>query len=179
MNNIPAVVLTVLMETGRKKEIEEVRSILNNYNKCRGAQRFPVKVNQGELKYVYIDVNFAFDPTFKEDLVRKAIKEALGVTGDSGIDGSHGLFGLSQRQFGQNEYATRIEGIIQNVNGVIWAEITALGVLGVAVNPSDLRPPEPKLPSVQSITCDSDKVLSLYKDHLQLKAQAAKSTEVC
>jgi hypothetical protein len=179
VNNIPAVVLTVLMETGRNKEIEEVRSILNNYNKCRGAQRFPVTVNQGELKYVYIDVNFAFDPTFKEDLVRKAIKEALGVTGDSGIDGSHGLFGLSQRQFGQNEYATRIEGIIQNVKGVIWAEITTLVVLGVAVNPSDLSPPEPKPSLVQSITCDSDKVLSLYKDHLQLKAQTAKSMEVC
>ncbi|MGE5416087.1 MAG: hypothetical protein ACM3UZ_04865 [Acidobacteriota bacterium] len=179
VNNIPAVVLTVLMETGRKKEIEEVRSILNNYNKCRGAQRFPVKVNQGELKYVYIDAIFAFDPTFKEDLVRKAIKEALGVTGDSGIDGSHGLFGLSQRQFGQNEYATRIEGIIQNVKGVIWVEITTLVVLGVAVNPSDLSPPEPKPPLVQSITCDSDKVLTLYKDHLQLKAQTAKSMEVC
>jgi len=179
VNNTPAVVLNVLMETGRDKEIEEVRSILSNYNKCRGAQRFPVKVNQGELNYVYIDANFAFDPTFKEDLVKKAIKEALGVTGDSGIDGSHGLFGLSQRQFGQNEYATRIEGIIQNVKGVIWAEITALVVLGVAVNPSDLSPPEPKPPLVQSITCDSDKVLSLYKDHLQLQAQAAKSMEVC
>jgi hypothetical protein len=179
VNNTPAVVLIVLMETGRDKEIEEVRSILNNYNKCRGAQRFPVKVNQGKLQYVYVGANFAFDPTFREDLVRKAIKEALGVTGDSGVDGSRGLFGLSQRQFGQNEYATRIEGIIQNVDGVMWAEITALVILGEAINPSDLSPPEPLPPLAQSIPCDSDKVLSLYKDHLQLNVPAAKSTEVC
>ncbi len=181
VNNTPAVILTVLMETGRDKEIEEVRCILNNYNKCRGTQRFPIKLNQGKFQYIYIDVVFAFNPTFREDLVKNAIKEVLGVTGEenSGIDGSHGLFGLRQRRFGQNEYATKIEGTIQNVEGVVWAEIKALGILGETINPSDLSPPEPKLPLAQFVSCDNDKVLSLYKGHLQLTATAVASKDVC
>ena len=54
-------VLTVLMETGREAEIEEVRTILNTYNRCRGPQRFPIRVNQGVLKYIYTCLLYTSD----------------------------------------------------------------------------------------------------------------------
>jgi hypothetical protein len=114
--------------------------------------------------------------------VKKAIKEALGVSGDegNGIDGSRGLFGLHQRMFGQNEYATRIAGMIQNVKGVVWAEVKALGLaLGGSDKPSGLiLPSEPK-PLNPVVSCDNLHILSLYKDHLNLKGSGVESTEEC
>ncbi|MFQ5793429.1 MAG: hypothetical protein ACE5JP_00060 [Candidatus Bipolaricaulia bacterium] len=181
VNNVPTVVLTVLMETGRDQEFEAVQEILNGYNKCRGPQRFPIIVHQGKLLYVYIDAVFALDPAFREERVKKAIKETLGVTGEEGnaIDGSAGLFGLRQRRFVQNEYATKIAGIIQDVEGVVWAKVTALGSLGEADDPSELSLPSEPKPLNSAVSCDNDHVLSLYKEHLQLKVATVESMEVC
>lgn len=181
VNNIPAVVLTVLMETGRDAEFTEVQRIINNYNKCRGPQRFPIEVRQGKLLYVYIDAVFGLHPAFREDVMKKAIKEALGLSGEegNGIDGLKGLFGLYQRQFGQNEYATRIQGVIQNIDGVVWAEVKALGSLGESSDPLKLGLPNEPKPFNLVISCDNLHILSLYKDHLQLNASKAESKEAC
>src|SRR5262249_54187932 len=46
VDNVPSMVVTVLMETGREAEIDAVRDILAGYNRCRGPQRFPVLVHQ-------------------------------------------------------------------------------------------------------------------------------------
>jgi hypothetical protein len=182
VDNVPSVVLTILMETGRDEEFGEVQKTLTRYNRCRGTQRFSIDVRKGKHKYVYMDAVFGMDPTFREGPVKKAIKEALGVSGEegNGIDGSRGLFGLHQRLFGQNEYATRIAGTIQNVEGVMWAEIKALGFLtGSSDKPSELNlPPEPK-PLNSVVSCDNLHILSLYKDHLNLKGSRVMSTEEC
>jgi hypothetical protein len=180
-DNVPAVVMTVLMETGRDKEISEVRYILNNYNKCRGSQRFPVIVYQGKLRYVYVDIVFSPDPSFREKLVRKAIKEALGVADEEGndIDGLRGLFGLSKRRFGEREYASRIEGIVQNVKGVVWVKVKALGLLEESEDPSKLSLPSEPKPLKPVVSCDSLSILSLYKDHIQLSVSKTESKEVC
>lgn len=181
VDNVPAVVPTVLMKTGRDEEIELVREILNGYNKCRGPQRFPIIVHQGKLQYVFIDVVFAIDPTFRREVVEKGIKEALGVMGEegNGIDGSHGLFGIHSRSFGQNEYDTRIVGVIQNVEGVLWSKVTALGSLGEAEDPSELALPDEPKPLSQVVPCDNLHVLSLFKSHLQLNVAKSDSTEEC
>lgn len=207
-DNIPTVCLTILMEKGREKEAAEIEKILSKYNKCHGPQRFPIEVRQGKLLYVYIDAVFGLHPAFREDMVKKAIKEALGVSGEegNGIDGSCGLFGLSQRQFGQKEYATRIEGVIQNVEGAVWAEVKTLISIGEAEKPSELFYPsafKTNLPSkiqikegikflpikalpkftrlVESrvVSCDNLHIISLYKDHLQLSIAKVESKEVC
>lgn len=196
VNNIPTVVLTVLMEKGRSGEIErcilnkektcyinkEVQDIINGYNGCRGPRRFPVRACQGKRRYVYIDVVFSLHPAYREELVKKAIKEALGATGEegNGIDGSRGLFGLNQRRFGQNEYATRIEGIVQNVEGVTWVKVTALGSFDEDVDdPKELAlPSEPKSLNLV-IPCDNEYVLSLCTAHLQLSVAVGESKEVC
>lgn len=178
----PTFSIIVLMESGREKEIGEISRILNNYNICRGPQRFSINVSQGDLQYVYLDIVYAIDVTFKKDVVEKAIEEALGVTGEegSGIDGSNGLFGLRQRKFGQGEYATRIEGIVQNVNGIVWAKVNALDSLGTG-NPSALNLPL-KPVFKQSISCEKQNILCLHIEHLILRQDSicpVNKREVC
>lgn len=180
--NVPAVVLTVLMETGREKEIEEVRIILKTYNRCRGLNRFPIRVELGQRQYIYLNVTVALEPTVRQELVEQAIKVALGVTGEEGnsVDGSRGLLGLYSRQFGQPEYATRIAGTVQNVPGVRWARVMAAGLmLGTEDDPLKLSfPPNPK-PLHQKIACGNQQILSLHRVHLNLNFATLATQEVC
>ena len=161
IDNVPSIVLTVLMDTGRDTEIEQVRATMVSYNTSRGPQRFPIIVVPGSRKNIYLDITFGIHPSYQEDLIKEDIMNALGVSagddegestsgtsgtsggsgnggggsgdsgGGSGSDpwGVKGLLMEQQRQFGQPEYATRIAGIIQNVEGVVWAEVKALGTL--------------------------------------------------
>lgn len=164
-----AVLMTLLMETGRSAEFETVRDILNRYNICRGPQRFPVSVIEARRSYIYIHAQFALDPSFKEDKVKDAVKTALGVSGEEshGIDGKDGLFGSRVRRFGQDAYASRIEGIINNVDGVVRAKVNALESLGEADDPANLSPPT--APGfINALPCDNLHILCLYKTHLKL-----------
>ena len=85
-----------LIETGGKQDIAKVQQILSDYKRCRGTQRFPIKVHLGKLEYVCITADFAVAPTFQAKLVKKAIKEALGLTGEKGnsvISAHNDVFG--------------------------------------------------------------------------------------
>jgi hypothetical protein len=180
-DNVPAVVITVLMETGRHDEIAAVRDVLNDYNRCRGAGRFPVIVRQGELQYVAIDAVFVLDPVFREDVVRTEIEKALGVnSGKSAttID-SNGLFNLRRRRFGQREYATSIAGAIQNVAGVRWAKVTIFSSLGEAKDPADAALLLLPRSLNNAVACDSLHILSLYRGHLNLSVISAPAEGVC
>src|SRR5206468_521767 len=116
------IVLTVLMDTGRDAEVAQVRASMATANRCRGPRRFPVVVEAGTRKYVYVAARVGVDPTFKLPFVETAIKEALGVAGagGSGVDGTRGLFSTAHRSFGERDYSTRIEGVVQSVPGVLW-----------------------------------------------------------
>jgi hypothetical protein len=178
VDNVPAVVLTVLMKTGGDKEIKQVRSTLNHYNRCRGSQRFPIIVLAGALQFVYLDITVGIDPTFREERVKQAIANTLGVLEGNDLDTPSRLFSLHQRQFGQKEYTTRIEGVVQNAEGVVWANVTAFGLMN-ATNPLKLTfPAEPK-PLNAVIACSTDRILSLQKAHLHLNVVATVSKEEC
>lgn len=179
VDNVPAVVITVLMENGREAKFAQVREILAVYNRCRGPQRFPVIVHEGHIQYIYLDASFALNPAFREVLVRKAITQALGVTGaeGDGTDGSGGLLATGRRRFGEREYASRIEGVIQNVQGVLWAKVNGLGSLGTATDPLTLSLPAASWPFNSVVGCDPDKLLSLHKAHLMLRPVAVPAKE--
>jgi hypothetical protein len=196
VDGVASVVITVLMKSGREKENEQVRKSLEKFNRCRGADRFPIQVISGQFLYVYVAAQVAYDPTFRQELVEIAIKEALGITGkkEKGVDRSDdGLFALKNRRFGGNEYATRIEGVIQNVDGVICTKATSLFALckpdGSSIDittnavcgtqkPTDLTIPVNR-PLNQTLFCDNHHVLSLYKDHLELVAMSGPIVEGC
>ena len=161
------------METGRTEEFKQVQQILADYNRCRGSQRFPIDVREGKRKYVAIAVNVAFEPTFRQELVSKVIQAALGVTGED-----KGLFSLKNRRFGQPEYATRIAGTIQNVEGVLWVEVTGLMSLGEVDDPVEISLPD-AMTFNPTISCSIEQILSLYPAHLQLNPVSPPSSQPC
>ncbi len=178
LDNVPTVELTVLMESGRDKEFEQVREIVADYNRCRGPQRFPVKVVQGKFEYVCVGADVALDPTYREEVVERNIKGALGVMGEEsdGVDGSRGLFAFANRNFGQDEYSSRVAGIIQNVEGVLWTRVTGLFFLG------EKSPPDSCLSAVALkavIPCDGRHVLALYAGGLLLNRVSTPAPEAC
>ena len=173
VDNLPNVVITVLMETGRDLEFSEVAKILSHYNRCRGSQRFPIDVRKGYRNYVYIAANVAFNPTFRQELVSKAIHSALGITGEK-----DGLFSLKNRRFGQKEYANRIAGTIQNVEGVLWVEVTNFISLGPADEPAKINV-QKLIKSKPNISWTTQQILSLYPSHLKLNPVSSPSSNPC
>jgi hypothetical protein len=169
INNVPTMVVIVLMETGRDPEIEQVRQTLDHYNSCRGPHRFPIKVIQGDRQFVYVDAVFALAASFQEEPVKAAVKQSL----------IEELFALRNRRFGQPEYQSTIEGTIQNVAGVAWAKVTAFGLLAPGADPTKLAtPPEPK-PLQSIVSCPPARVLALFEKHLQLNVAAPPSAPPC
>ncbi|OAN36786.1 baseplate J/gp47 family protein [Mycolicibacterium iranicum] len=172
VGNVPAVVLTVLMDTGRDAEISQVRSIVAKANRSRGPARHPVVVHPGTRVYFFVAATVALDPTFREDLVLADIRAALGVAGISGSAAD----GTAHRAFGEREYRTRLEGLIQAVAGVRWVRLTALRRLGPAADPTQLnRPPFPVLR--QLLAPGPEQVLALHTAHLSLHVTAAPTEE--
>ncbi len=180
VDDIPQVVLMVLMETGRAAEIEQVRQTVAGYNQGRGPNRFPISVHQGQLKYVVVSATFGYDSTYREEEVKKAIQKALGVNGGKAnvSDDRSGLFSLRRRGFGQKEYATSIAGTIQEVEGVVWAQVTRFESLGVIPDPTTFTPPNTPVVVQPAVICESENVLSLYTGHLQLTGVAETLREV-
>lgn len=199
-NNVATLFVTTLMETGREEEIDAVRQTLAGYDLCRGPHRFPVKVREGRLLYVSVDLTYGLDPTYREGIVTAAIQRALGATnlppalgsqpGNGGQSGAaaragRGLFGVRARRFGEQEYATRIEATAQNVAGVLWARVgdfTSLGeafnLAGEPVDPATLSLPSTKTRNEQ-IACDGRHILALHARHLVVSAAAEPNQEVC
>jgi hypothetical protein len=161
VDNIPLVVLTVLMDTGRAAELAAVTELLHNYNVCRGPQRHALHVRPGARRYVFCDASIALAPGYLQDSVFPNIQAALAS-----------LFS-NKRAFGEREYRSRIEGVIQNVEGVLWNSVTALGDLGLADDPSKLALSTPPRSLQETLPCGAAEVLALYPAHLTLAAVAS------
>ena len=175
---VPAVVLTVLLAAGRAGELSAVRQTIAQYQRCRGPGRFPVRVIPGALRYVYLDVQFAFDARLERAAVEEQIRVALGAGGDEKAQ-RQGLFALRNRRFSEPEYATRIAGHVQTVPGVRWCKVTALGLLPMSDNPAALPlPAEPK-PLNAIVPCGEHEVLQLFPAHLTLTAAAPPAQDPC
>jgi predicted phage baseplate assembly protein len=177
-DGVPGVELIVLLEAGRTAEISAVRQTIVEHQHCRGPNRFPVKVIQGTLRYLYLNVQFAFDPRLEREAVEAQIRIALGA-GDDDAARQRGLFAVRNRVFGEREYATRVAGYVQNVPGVRWCKVTALGLFPVGDDPAAFTlPAEPK-PFNATIPCGSTEVLQLHSAHLKLIAAPPPPTDPC
>jgi hypothetical protein len=175
---VPSVQLIVLLEAGRASEIESVRQTIAEYQHCRGPNRFPVHVIQGILRYVYLDVQFAFDPRLEREVIEQQIRVGLGVD-DSETAKRFGLFAVRNRRFGEREYATRVAGTVQNVPGIRWCKPTAFGLLAVGDDPTALTlPPDPKALNA-IVPCGETEILQVYPAHLRLVAAAPPPTDPC
>ena len=180
VDNVPSVVLTVLMETGREAELTDVRQTLNHDNRCRGPARVPIVVIQGSLRPLWLDAAVTIDSSYREDDVLAACRLALGV--DEGDDDAavtetpRGLFVVERRRFAQSEYASRIEGTIQNVPGVLWVKVKGFGPADAA---SDPTPPAAPWPFNDVAACGDEQILSLPFDNVLLTPAAAPDQAEC
>jgi hypothetical protein len=194
--NVAAVYITILMETGREAEIGAVEQVIAGYNLCRGPHRFPVIIREGRLQYVRVDVTYALDPTYREEEVTAAIQQALGVTNLASAVGAEtegvnrrGLFSLRRRRFGEAEYAKRIAAAVQNVAGVVWAIVNSFESIGEAFLPQfdpegePIDPATIALPGTLSlnpkVACDGLHILALHSKHLTVTATADANQGVC
>jgi len=174
VDNIPAVVLTVLMDSGREDEIDSVRQSISAANRCRGPRRFPVIAVEGHRRWVYLAATVTLDPSYDSDTVLAAVNDALmhQVVDDDDLTPA-GLFALSSRTFGEPEYATRVEGAMQQVSGVVWTAVTAFGMLDPGDDPSLLSAPPAPWRRAEVVSPGPRDVLALDASHLVLLPAAA------
>lgn len=169
-DNVPAVTLTVLMDTGRADEIDALRTLVADTDRCRGPNRHPVRVVQGFRAWVAVQAAVAYDPALRRETVEAAIHNALG--------GPEGLLNPMRRRFGEREYATRIAGAIQQVDGVQWTRVTGLVSLGPSDDPGTLPFPVGTFFNAV-VPCAAHHVLALHPGHLALTPVAQPESEAC
>lgn len=176
---VPAVLLRVLLQAGREGEFAAVRAAVVHALRCRGPNRWPVVIEQALLRYVFLDLTYARDPSYRAEDVAAAVRAELCLAGDVTSQRS-GLFGLQARRLGEREYASRIEGRVQNAPGVLWCKVTALGLLpGGAQDPATLRAPAPPRPRVATLRCAARELLQLAPQHLTLTESAEPGVGEC
>jgi hypothetical protein len=176
---VPAVLLRVLLAAGREAEFEAVRAAIAHAQRCRGPNRQAVIVEQALPRHVFCDLSYARDPACLAADVVAAIDAALGLADDEANQRT-GLFGLHARQLGEREYASRIEGQVQNVVGVLWCKVTALGLFDAgAPDPAKLPLPASPRPRLATLPCAAAELLQLDARHLSLCEVAEPSAGEC
>jgi len=180
-HNIPAIVITVLMQAGRVEETNAVTKVIRQYNRCRGPNRHSIIVEHGRLQYVRVAVDVAFDPAFHQALVLQEIALALGTnSGKADDSGSRsGLFALRSRQFEQSEYANTILGVVQGVAGVKWAIVRVFSALPDADDPATITIDATSGGLNESIAPGTGRILSLFTAHLTLTPVVEFVKEAC
>ncbi len=175
---VPAVILRVLLEAGREAEFGDVRQAITHAQRCRGPDRFALVVEQALPRHAFLDLTYGRDPSYRQEDVEAAIFAALGLFGDKDHERS-GLFGLRARRLGDVEYASRIEGRLQNIAGVVWCKLTALGLFGLPAvgsppisDPNTLVLPTSPRPLASQLDCSARELLQLAKAHLTITASA-------
>src|SRR5207253_1731091 len=69
---VPALILRVLLAAGREAEFAAMRDAIAHAQRCRGPDRCPLVVQQALLRYAFLDLAYARDPTFVRDDVQPA-----------------------------------------------------------------------------------------------------------
>jgi hypothetical protein len=182
---VPAVILRVLLEAGREAEFADVRAAILKAQRCRGPNRFAVVVEQALLRYAFLDLTYAPDPSYRQEDVEAELRAALGLVDDLDHERT-GLFGLRARRLGDVEYASHIEGCVQNVAGVLWCKVSALGLFPAPAvgsppigDPTNLVLPASPRACATKLDCSPKELLQLADAHLTLTAAAETSAGEC
>jgi len=171
-SGIAGIALTILMENGREAEIDAVRDAFHKREMAQGARRHPVTIVEGVRRFVYCALDIAISQLLRPDAIEPLIMHALGAEADTVPQ--DGLFSLSSRQFGEREYLNRIEAAVQNVTGVQWVHVTALGLLDDAPDPVAF-PPRPEVRKI--LACSSRHILALRTAHVRIQWNAGEGAQ--
>lgn len=159
-DGVPAVVVTVLMESARAAEYASVAAALRSAARDRGADRFEVVVREGSFRDVRLHLQVALVPGRKEEDVRAAVAAALGVETEGAEPPGEGLFSLRRRRFGQAEPASRVAGVVQNVAGVAWVRVERFETDSFLTRATFVGRRRPR-GAIGSVPCPPDRVLRL------------------
>ncbi|OQX17037.1 MAG: hypothetical protein BWK76_10860 [Desulfobulbaceae bacterium A2] len=152
--HVPALGITVLTRDNATGEEAALRELLVKAHRERGAQRFPIVVIFAVRQYIFLHLQVGHDPRYRAEQLEATIRQTLGVAVAGAEDDGRGLFSEERRRFGQAEYASRIEGSVQNIAGVVWVRVSRLGfVTGNGTDPLTLQEPEDAV-SLREILCD-------------------------
>jgi predicted phage baseplate assembly protein len=172
-NGTPLISIVVLTETGSSAAVDKLQQTLNGYNRCRGPARFPIKVEQGLLQYMYLNARVGYAAAYRQADIEVGVKLALGLVGEesNGIETDQGLFSLALGHFGQSSHRSKILAAIQSVVGVTWVEIDDAQAIDLS-DPAETDPIELASPLIVStakaIACSSQRILALHSNHLDL-----------
>ncbi|MGH8106127.1 MAG: hypothetical protein ACREO2_07400, partial [Arenimonas sp.] len=181
----PLIALTVLTQSGSNADLTQIRDALTAYSRCRGPARHPVLAINGHKQFVHVDALVGYDPSRLVEDITKAIKLALGLSGEeaNGIDGKDGLFGLNRREFYQSIHTSEIIAAIQNVPGVTWVQLRAARALPPGsppqTDPNQIALPTANLIPSPLLPCSAHFLLALHTRHLVLGFVSAQAQAEC
>ena len=165
---VPVVLLRVLLEAGREAEFAAVQATLAQAQRCSGPDRHPLVVEQASMRYAFLDLSYARDASYAAEVVATAVQAVLGLAG-AVAQARSGVFGLRARRLGEPEYASRIAGRVQNVAGVLWCKVDALGLFDAAIiDPDTAVLPSAPRPLAGGLGCAPSELLQLAAAHLTL-----------
>ena len=183
-NGVPQVQIVVLTKTGTKAAVDKVRDTMRTYNRCRGAARFPIGVLPGLLQYIYLNIRAGYEASHREEDMKDAVKEALGLVGEegNGIENDKGLFSLKSRRFGQGAHVSQIMAAVQQVDGITWIEIEDAQAIDLGTipktDPAELSKP-PFASTDNEIGCLPTRILTLHTLHLDLSLEIDQTESEC
>jgi hypothetical protein len=168
-SSAPVIRVVVLSASGKPADAMYIAEVLRKSNATRGPSRWPVEVVAGERLPLAIEIAAGYDATLDVARVRAATLGAIGATGEegNGVDSGIGLFSWQRRQFGETAHASQIIAAVQNVSGVHWVELRALGSGDARVRSGGSTPL-----SRRALACPEDQILSLTASDLSLTLTA-------
>lgn len=181
IDGVPGLVLRVLLEAGREDEFEQIRAIIQSWQKCRGPNRFALSCIQAFERKCWLDVTYGLDPRYLKADVEAAIRAALAPSDAAGEPPQTGLFALPARRLGAPEYASRIAGTLHQIEGVTYAHVTAFGLFGADESRSGdplVLPPAPR-PRAAKVVPATNEILTLPAMALGLTATAPDTVGDC
>jgi hypothetical protein len=183
-NGTVLISIVVLTAIGTSAAVDKVQQTLNGFNRCRGAARYPIMVEQGLLQYIYLNVRVGYATSYRQVDIEAEVKLALGLVGaeGEGINTDVGLFSLALGNFGQGTHRSRILAAIQQVDGVTWVEIDAAQAINLG-SPPETDPIKLVTPAIasstKSISCSAQRILTLHSHHLDLSLVVDSTQEEC
>ncbi|HKP98442.1 MAG TPA: hypothetical protein VJ385_22115 [Fibrobacteria bacterium] len=193
-DGVPAIKTILLTESRLPEDLQAAEAALRKADHCRGPARFPLAVEGGRRRYVYLRLVVGRDPDRREEDILAGIETALGLMGsagdppdvpgpDAGPRGPVGLFALVARGFGQSAHISQVLAAAQGVPGVAWVEAKAAQALpagpgGAEADPETLA--APALPRKHAhLNCGEAEILSLHPRHLSLSLVQESKPEGC
>jgi hypothetical protein len=170
----PVIRVGVLSASETPADADYIADVLRAINASRGPSRWPVQVIPGQRLPLTLEIIAGFDATLEEAALRSAVLEALGATGEegNGVDSSRGLLSWQRRQFGETGHASQIIAAVQNVAGVQWVELRAIGSGGTVIRAGGGTPL-----ARRALACPEDRILSLAAADLTLTLSAVAVVE--